>query len=134
MDKTASTLGPMPKKVQPSFPFGVRLTALRRARGLTQVQLADLLDSSQRVVSRYETVAQFPPTAVLVQLAKILKVTADELLGLKQIKSSAPIPPEDIEARRLWKKFQLVLELPEKDRRAVIRLVSSLVSVKKSAA
>ncbi len=32
--------------------------------------------------------------------------------------------------RRLWKKFQQVLSLPEKDRRAVIRLVNSLVSAK----
>ena len=28
---------------------------------------------------------------------------------------------------RLWKKFQQVMTLPEKDRRAVIRLVNSLV-------
>jgi hypothetical protein len=37
---------------------------------------------------------------------------------------------EDPEARRLWKKFQQVLRLPEKDRRAVIRLVNSLVEIK----
>ncbi len=49
-----------------------------------------------------------------------------ELLGLK--------PPrvervqDDAETRRLWKRFQLVTALPEKDQRAVIRLINSLVS------
>ena len=40
---------------------------------------------------------------------------------------------EDPEVRRLWKKFQQVLSLPEKDRRAVIRLVNSLVGAKVAA-
>jgi len=56
-----------------------------------------------------------------------LKVSADELLGLK--------PPrvdrvdDDAETKRLWKKFQMVTALPEKDQRAVIRLINSLVAV-----
>jgi len=36
---------------------------------------------------------------------------------------------DDPETRRLWKRFQMVSTLPEKDRRAVIRLVNSLVSL-----
>jgi hypothetical protein len=57
---------------------------------------------------------------------RVAKVSADELLGLKPPKKSAKA--EDPEVRRLWKKFQQVLALPEKDRRAVIRLVNSLVA------
>jgi len=123
----------MPKKVKPSTPFAERLTALRRARGLTQVQLADKIGSSQRAISSYETIAEFPPTAVLIDLAKALGVSADELLGLKTPKAQriADDPPE---IRRLWKTFQLVHSLPERDRKAVIRLVHSLVRSKKDAA
>ena len=119
----------MPKKVPPSSPFGERLTRLRTARGLTQTQLADLIDSSQRAVSRYETIAELPPAAVLVRLAEVLNVSADELLGLKQ-RRAAPEPKEDPEVRRLWKRSQAVRSLPEKDQRAVIRLINSLVSVR----
>jgi transcriptional regulator with XRE-family HTH domain len=114
------TLGLMPKKVPPSSAFGRRLTELRLARGLTQTQLAELIDSTQRCISRYETVAEFPPAATVIDLAQALKVSADELLGLR-----TPRPPQaqdDPETRRLWKKFQQVATLPEKDRRAVIRL------------
>jgi hypothetical protein len=31
--------------------------------------------------------------------------------------------------RRLWKRFQVVTQLPEKDQRAVIRLINSLAAV-----
>jgi transcriptional regulator with XRE-family HTH domain len=122
----------MPKKVPPSSPFGERLTRLRMARGLTQTQLAELIDSSQRAVSRYETIAELPPAAVLVRLAEVLEVSSDELLGLKKRRKAAPVPKEDPEVRRLWKRFQLVRSLPEKDQRAVIRLINSLVSVRET--
>ena len=126
----------MPKKVKPSSPFAARLTALRRARGLTQIQLAEKIGSSQRAISSYETVAEFPPTSVVLDLAKALGVSADELLGLKPPKAAKTesLVDDDPEVRRLWKTFQLVLSLPERDRRAVVRLIHSLVKTKRSIA
>lgn len=114
----------MPKKVRPASVFGERLTALRKARGLTQVELARKIGSSQRAISRYETVADRAPAPVVAKLALALGVSTDELLGVRKAPSAGLA--EDAETRRLWKKFQRVLELPEKDRRAVIRLVNSL--------
>lgn len=125
------TIAGMPKKVPPSSEFGRRLTEARQKRGLTQVQLAELIGSTQRAVSRYETVADFPPTAVLLEIAKTLGVSADELLGLKTPKTTAS-PKQDPETKRLWKKFQQVRSLPEKDQRAVIRLINSLVQTKQA--
>jgi transcriptional regulator with XRE-family HTH domain len=119
----------MPRKVRAASAFGERLAELRAERGITQGQLAEMIGSSQRAISGYETVAEYPPTAVVVELAKVLKVSADELLGLKSPPKTAR-SKEDPEVRRLWKKFQQVLSLPEKDRRAVIRLVNSLVAAK----
>jgi transcriptional regulator with XRE-family HTH domain len=117
----------MPKKVRPASAFGARLMALRKARGLTQIQLAELIDSTQRAISRYETVADRAPAPVLTALAKALHVSTDELLGVKPLRSASTNGHDDPEARRLWKKFRQVMTLPERDRRAVIRLVNSLV-------
>lgn len=104
---------------------------IRLARGLTQTQLAEAIDSSQRAISRYETIAEFPPTHVVVELARALDVTTDELLGFKPPKKAAVNgTAQDPETRRLWKKFQQVRALPEKDQRAVIRLVNSLVAAR----
>ncbi len=118
----------MPRKVQAASASGERLAELRAEQGITQIQLAEMIGSSQRAVSHYETVAEYPPTAVVVQLAEVLKVSTDELLGVKPSKKATRA--EDPEVRRLWKKFQQVMTLPEKDRRAVIRLVNSLVETK----
>jgi transcriptional regulator with XRE-family HTH domain len=76
---------------------GERLYRLRLVRGLTQMQLAEAIGSSQRALSRYETVAEFPPAGVVIQLAKALHVSADELLGLR----SSRRPRKNLEQRRL---------------------------------
>ena len=121
----------MPRKVRPGSAFGERLAKLRAERGITQGQLAERIGSSQRAISAYETVAEYPPTVAVVEIAQALKVSADELLGLKP-PPKASSTREDPEVRRLWKKFQQVLSLPEKDQRAVIRLVNSLVAGRSS--
>lgn len=116
----------MPRKKWPDSGFGERLRSLRKARGLTQVQLAEAISSTQRAVSHYETVANYPPPPVIAQLAEALGASTDELLGLKPARALAEkAPPKE---RRLWKKFRQVLDLPEKDQRAIIRLVNSLVA------
>ena len=116
----------MPKKVKPAFPFGARLAKLRADRGLTQVQLAERIGSTQPCISSYETNVEYPPTAVLVAIAKELKVTTDELLGLAPASDQLG-PGDSPEERRLWKNFRKVIALPDRDRKAVIRLVNSLV-------
>lgn len=134
MFKTASTLvAKMPKKVPPSSAFGDRLTRIRTARRLTQTELAEMIGSSQRAISHYETVAEYPPTSVVVDLARALEVSTDELLGLRPPKKTAANGKEDPETKRLWKRFQLVRDLPEKDQRAVARLLNSLVSARRTA-
>ena len=114
----------MPAKKQPLTEFGKRLVAVRQARGLTQVQLAKATGTTQRVVSRLETIADFPTVPVLLELCRALRVSADELLGLKAPPrvEAARQPPEE---KRLWKHLRLVAQLPERDQRAVLRLIDT---------
>jgi transcriptional regulator with XRE-family HTH domain len=120
----------MARKAYPSD-FGKRLAELRRQRGLTQVQLAEAIDSTQRAISYYENHTGYPPAPVVAQLAQALEVSTDELLGLRSSRRARAARQNDNpEVRRMWKKFQQLLTLPEKDRRAVMRLVNSLVGTK----
>jgi transcriptional regulator with XRE-family HTH domain len=120
----------MPRKKKQDSSFGPRLVALRRARGLTQVQLAEATHTTQRSISYYENDDGVPPSSIVVVLAQALQVSADELLGLKQPPQVVPaVSDDDPETRRLWKRFQMVTRLPEKDQRAVIRLIHSLAAV-----
>jgi transcriptional regulator with XRE-family HTH domain len=117
------TIVAVPTKKKPQHDFGRRLTALRLARGLTQTQLAVAVGASQRAISRLETIAEFPTVALLVALCHTLKASADELLGLRPSKQTpAPQPPEE---KRLWRHLKRVAALPERDRRAVLRIIDS---------
>lgn len=119
----------MPRKQKIESDFGPRLIALRKARSLTQVQLAEAIRSTQRAISSYETQASYPPVPVVADLARGLGVTIDELMGVKKPPKALQKEP-DPETRRLWKKFQQVMSLPERDQRAVMRLINSLVAAK----
>ena len=113
----------MPAKKEPHTAFGKRFFALRKARGLTQVQLAEALGTTQRVISYYETEAELLPAAAIVPLARLLEVSTDELLGLEP---ASPAGRQQPQQQRLWKRFQKMEALPTKDQRAVIRLINSL--------
>ncbi|MGQ0765088.1 MAG: helix-turn-helix domain-containing protein [Gemmatimonadota bacterium] len=54
------------------------------ARGLTQMELGDGAGLSQRMIACYESESAQPPDSFLVELASVLKVSTDELLGLDQ--------------------------------------------------
>ena len=125
----------MPKQKEPGSPFGARLIALRKARDLTQTQLADAIDSTQRAISYYECDGGNPDLDVLARLAQVLGVTTDHLLGIKPVpKSTSDSPTANPEARRYWRRFQQVMELPEKDQRAVFRMLDTMAKSQQVAA
>lgn len=65
--------------------LGQRIRDLRRKRGLTQEQLAELADLSTPYVSHLERGSKKPSLAVLVRLSESLEVTADQLLSGNQV-------------------------------------------------
>lgn len=62
--------------------FGDKLKAMRKAKKLTQTQLAKKLDMSVSVISAYEQNSKYPSITVLIQLCEILDVSSDYLLGI----------------------------------------------------
>lgn len=75
--------------------IGPRIAALRKARDLTQKQLAQKLDVTDKAVSKWERGAGCPDIALLPPLAAALGVTVGELLtGAPE---SPPAPPEAVE-------------------------------------
>ena len=109
--------------------FGARLAALRQSRGLTQTELGDAAGVSQRVIAYYETETTQPPGALLVDFAQALKVSTDELLGLKP--TSDKLAPK---TARLLKRLQRIEELPPADQRAVLKLVDAMLDTRRRVA
>lgn len=63
--------------------FSNRLRDLRKAKGLTQSQVAEIINGSKAMVSSYELGTRYPPYDVLVKLARLYGVSTDYLLGVK---------------------------------------------------
>ena len=61
--------------------FGEKISALRKKQGLTQMQLAEKLNVSNKTISRWETGEGYPDISVLSALANHLHVTVDQLLA-----------------------------------------------------
>lgn len=103
--------------------FGQRLALLRKAKGMTQKDLAEKIGISQRMLSYYEKQSQHIPAGVLPTIAKALKITVDELLGLKATKEEKIKPQHS----RVWRKLMMVEKLPPYDRKAVLHYINTLL-------
>lgn len=60
--------------------IGSRISKYRKARGMTQEELAGKLGVSSQAVSKWETDTSCPDISLLPQLCRILGITTDELL------------------------------------------------------
>ena len=60
--------------------IGTFLKELRKAKGLTQEQLAEKLNVSSRTVSRWETGSNMPDISMLVQIADFYDVSIPEII------------------------------------------------------
>ena len=101
--------------------FGKRLARIRKSRGFTQIQLGEVVGVSNRVIAYYEAENAQPPGAMLIDLAGALKVSTDELLGLKAEKET--VSPKEA---RLLNRLRKVSELSPTDQRAVLKYIQSL--------
>jgi transcriptional regulator with XRE-family HTH domain len=75
--------------------FGSRLSRLRKAKGLTQEDVADKLHVSPQAVSKWETDSSYPDIDGLVTLSEILGVSVDELVGKNKENTTTLVPEEE---------------------------------------
>ena len=64
-----------------------KLKALRKARGLTQLQVADRIGISKAMISAYETASKAPSVDVLIRLSRLYGVSIDYLVCVNSPKS-----------------------------------------------
>jgi transcriptional regulator with XRE-family HTH domain len=101
---------------------GQRLAQLRKGRGITQVDMAKLLGVAQSVYSAYERGAVRMHAELLIQLSRILKVTADGILGLEE--SEHELASLD---RRLLRRLQKIETLSRRQQQALIRTLDEFL-------
>lgn len=68
--------------------FSIRLRNLRIEKGLTQKELADILNMQNIAISKYELGERNPDNETLINLANYFSVSTDYLLGKSDVKNS----------------------------------------------
>jgi transcriptional regulator with XRE-family HTH domain len=101
--------------------LGVRLAQLRKAQGLTQIQLADLLQVSQQQVASYEVGRRRIPISMLPTLAKIFGTSLESLLGVTTaFTKRGPTP-------LLQQQLERLNRLPRAKQRVVSEMLTGLL-------
>lgn len=101
---------------------GARLAAFRKAAGLSQVQLAEALSIPQRTLSFYEREAEAIPSSLLPPLAKMLGVSVEDLLGMKNGQRSKRGPKS-----RLDRQLEAVKRLPRTEQDFVGKFLDNVL-------
>lgn len=111
------------KKKSTIINFGKKLSEARRRQGLSQRALAKVVGISGRMIAYYESESQNPPTHLLEPICQALKISADELLGLKIQKHE--IGRQDW---LLWKRFKKAEKLSVRDKKALFHFLNALLN------
>ena len=61
--------------------IGKFIASCRKGVGLTQMQLAEKLNVTDRAVSKWETGKSLPDSSIMLELCEILKITVNDLLS-----------------------------------------------------
>ena len=102
--------------------IGERLSRFRRERGITQIELAEMLGIAQPMISGYERGQLRLHGELIVELTRILGVTADELLGLEESGMQSPV-----KNKRLLRKLRELDSLPRRDQDALLRTIDAFL-------
>lgn len=101
--------------------LGARIATLRKERGLTQVQLAEILGVSQQTVTSFEKGRRRVPVSQLPVLARALGLSVEELLG-EQKPPRRPGP-----APKLIRQMEQISQLPKAKQRFVMQMLDAVL-------
>jgi transcriptional regulator with XRE-family HTH domain len=103
--------------------LGERVAQLRKARNITQVQLAESLGVSQQTIQAYEVGRRRVPVSTLRQLAKTLGVSLDELMaeGAHAPRKRGPVP-------QIQQHMERISQLPKPKQRAVMDVIKAMLA------
>lgn len=96
--------------------IGRRLQELRKRRGLSQTELAKVLELTQPRVSQYERGEVRLSGPLVAAFAKALKASADEILGLQSIEEDGLLKD-----RRFLRRIQRIDSLSRRDKQALLK-------------
>lgn len=102
---------------------GKFIAALRKGKGLTQMQLADILGISDKTVSKWERGAGLPEVSLMIPLCNVFEINVNELLtGEKLTDAEYKMKAEDVI-------MDLVKENKENKKRLLQSIVCGIITI-----
>lgn len=101
--------------------LGSRISALRKERGLTQVQLAETLGVSQQHMQSFEKGRRRVPVSALPELSRALGVSIENLI------EADTKPSKRGPTAKLQRQLEQLQELPRSRRRFVARMLETVL-------
>lgn len=105
--------------------LGKNIAKTRKELGLSQQQLAEKLEITQRVLCSYERGSRTMPVIMLPKIAKELNVPVNFLLGENYNKYSLD---ERTRKARLLRELEKLEKVPSEDQKSIFNLIDSLAS------
>lgn len=104
--------------------LGARIAQLRKERGLTQTQLAEILGLTQQMVASYEVGRRRVPVSLLPAIADALTISVEELIGRSPARAAARRGP----APKLQQQFERIGQLPKAKQRFVMEMLETVLT------
>ena len=103
--------------------LGARIAELRKAHGLTQVQLAEALELTQQMIASYEVGRRRVPVSLLPAIAQALAVSVEVLIGQKEASPGKRGP-----APKLQQQMERIQRLPKAQQRFVMQMIDTVLA------
>ena len=104
--------------------LGERIASLRKAHGITQVQLAEALKVSQQTVQAYEVGRRRIPVSALPVVARLFAVSLEELFGEARRAAHGKRGPMS----QLERSIERIGELPKQKQRFVLQMLETVLA------
>lgn len=89
--------------------FYENLAALRKAKGLSQEEVAERLGVSRQAISKWENGLTSPEMANIAKLCEILEVSPNRLLGFDEPENETPVQNQPTKRQRPWWQYMLIV-------------------------
>lgn len=107
--------------------IGRSLAGIRKAKGLTQIDVAKALGVAQGLISKYERGQLLLHGELIIQFAQMLGVPTDDILGVERKHGSRSTPAAPVIDKTLARRLAQLQALPRRDRDALLRTLDAFL-------
>lgn len=104
--------------------LGQRIAERRKAKGITQVQLAEQLGVAQQTLAHYEGGVSRIAVETLAQAAQVLDASVEDLLGMQAKRTAGKRGPQPKIAQQL----EQIRALPVTKQRMVAQMIDAVIA------